>query len=65
MPAYLVSMLGALRAGHIVVNVNPLYTAEELQRQLLDSGASVIVILENFARTLQACALAASSSTSS
>ena len=46
-------MLGALRAGHIVVNVNPLYTAEELQRQLLDSGASVIVILENFARTLQ------------
>ena len=52
-PAYLVSMLGALRAGHIVVNVNPLYTAEELQRQLLDSGASVIVILENFARTLQ------------
>ena len=48
-PAYLVSMLGTLRAGLVVVNVNPLYTAEELQRQLLDSGASVIVILENFA----------------
>lgn len=52
-PAYLVSMLGTLRAGLVVVNVNPLYTAEELQRQLLDSGASAIVILENFAHTLQ------------
>jgi len=52
-PAYLVCMLGSLRAGMTVVNVNPLYTADELQRQLLDSGASVIVILENFAHTLQ------------
>lgn len=52
-PAYLVAMLGTLRAGHAVVNVNPLYTADELQRQLQDSGASVIVILENFAHTLQ------------
>ncbi|MGN6458952.1 MAG: AMP-binding protein, partial [Achromobacter mucicolens] len=52
-PAYLVCMLGSLRAGMTLVNVNPLYTADELQRQLLDSGASVIVILENFAHTLQ------------
>ena len=52
-PAYLAGMLGTLRAGHVVVNVNPLYTAEELQRQLLDSGASVILILENFAHTLE------------
>ncbi|MCD0501833.1 AMP-binding protein [Bordetella petrii] len=52
-PAYLVSLLGTLRAGHVVVNVNPLYKADELQRQLLDSGAEVIVILENFAHTLQ------------
>ncbi|MGB3818697.1 AMP-binding protein [Achromobacter pulmonis] len=52
-PAYLVALLGTLRAGHAVVNVNPLYTTEELQRQLLDSGAAVIVILENFAHTLQ------------
>jgi len=52
-PAYLVCMLGTLRAGHVVVNVNPLYKADELQRQLADSGAEVIVILENFARTLQ------------
>ena len=53
-PAYLVCMLGILRAGHVVVNVNPLYKSEELERQLLDSGAEVIVILENFAHTLQA-----------
>lgn len=53
-PAYLVGMLGTLRAGMVVVNVNPLYTAEELERQLQDSGASVILILENFAHTLQA-----------
>ena len=56
-PAYLVAMLGTLRAGHAVVNVNPLYTADELQRQLQDSGASVIVILENFAHTLQSLSL--------
>lgn len=53
-PAYLVGMLGTLRAGHIVVNVNPLYKPDELQRQLLDSGAQVIVIFETFAHTLQA-----------
>src|SRR5690606_38850850 len=53
-PAYLVCLLGVLRAGLAVVNVNPLYKKDELQRQLLDSGAEVIVIFENFARTLQA-----------
>ncbi|ARP75371.1 long-chain fatty acid--CoA ligase [Bordetella genomosp. 6] len=53
-PAYLVCLLGTLRAGMVVVNVNPLYKADELQRQLLDSGAETIVILENFAHTLQA-----------
>jgi long-chain acyl-CoA synthetase len=50
---YPVAMFGALRAGYIVVNVNPLYTARELEHQLKDSGAEAIVILENFARTLQ------------
>src|SRR3954466_1943954 len=50
---YPVVMFGALRAGYTVVNVNPLYTARELEHQLKDSGAEVIVILENFARTLQ------------
>lgn len=53
-PAYLVCLLGALRAGLVVVNVNPLYKPDELQYQLADSGAEVIVILENFAHTLQA-----------
>ena len=50
---YPVAMFGALRAGMTVVNVNPLYTARELQHQLEDSGAKVIVVLENFARTLE------------
>jgi long-chain acyl-CoA synthetase len=50
---YPIAMFGALRAGYIVVNVNPLYTARELEHQLRDSGAEAIVILENFARTLQ------------
>jgi long-chain acyl-CoA synthetase len=50
---YPVAMFGALRAGYTVVNVNPLYTARELEHQLKDSGADAIVILENFARTLQ------------
>lgn len=45
-------LLGALRAGLVVVNVNPLYTARELEHQLKDSGARVIVVLENFAATL-------------
>jgi long-chain acyl-CoA synthetase len=48
-----VSIFGTLRAGGIVVNVNPLYTPRELEHQLKDSGAEVIVILENFAHTLQ------------
>ena len=48
-----VAMIGALRAGLTVVNVNPLYTPRELEQQLADSGASAIVVLENFAHTLQ------------
>src|SRR5436189_2067369 len=50
---YPVAMFGALRAGDTVVNVNPLYTARELEYQLRDSGAEAIVILENFAHVLQ------------
>jgi long-chain acyl-CoA synthetase len=50
---YPVAMFGTLRAGCIVVNVNPLYTARELEHQLRDSGAEAIVILENFAAVLQ------------
>ena len=50
---YPVAMCGAFRAGLVVVNVNPLYTARELQHQLHDSGARCIVILENFAHTLE------------
>jgi long-chain acyl-CoA synthetase len=50
---YPVAMFGVLRAGMTVVNVNPLYTARELEHQLKDSGAEAIVILENFAATLQ------------
>ncbi|MBC7804342.1 MAG: long-chain-fatty-acid--CoA ligase [Candidatus Parcubacteria bacterium] len=50
---YPVVLFGTLRAGYTVVNVNPLYTARELEHQLKDSGAEVIVILENFAVTLQ------------
>ncbi len=46
---YPVVMLGVLRAGYTVVNVNPLYTPRELEHQLKDSGAKAIVILENFA----------------
>lgn len=49
---YPVSMYGALRAGLVVVNVNPLYTARELKHQLRDSGATTIIILENFAHVL-------------
>ncbi|HSN42265.1 MAG TPA: AMP-binding protein, partial [Burkholderiales bacterium] len=49
---YPVALFGALRAGMIVVNVNPLYTATELGQQLADSGATAIVVLENFAHTL-------------
>lgn len=50
--AYPVSLFGALRAGCTVVNCNPLYTAHELEHQLVDSGAETIVILENFAHVL-------------
>src|SRR5881394_3930980 len=50
---YPVAMFGTLRAGCVVVNVNPLYTARELEHQLKDSGAEAIVILENFASVLQ------------
>ncbi|KAB2906545.1 MAG: AMP-binding protein [Burkholderiaceae bacterium] len=51
-PQFGVSMAGVLRAGYTCVNVNPLYTARELEHQLKDSGATAIVILENFAHTL-------------
>ena len=51
-PQFPVTMAGVLRAGYTCVNVNPLYTARELEHQLKDSGATVIVILENFAATL-------------
>jgi len=50
---YPIALFGALRAGMTVVNTNPLYTARELEHQLKDSGASAIVVLENFAQTLQ------------
>ena len=49
---YPVAMAAVLRAGYVVVNVNPLYTPRELEHQLKDSGAEAIVILENFANTL-------------
>ena len=48
-----IAMMGVLRAGFVVVNVNPLYTARELEYQLKDSGAAVLVILENFAHVYQ------------
>ena len=51
---YPVVMAGILRAGYVVVNVNPLYTPRELEHQLRDSGAKAIFILENFANTLAA-----------
>ena len=50
---YPIALLGVLRAGLIVVNVNPLYTPRELEHQLKDSGATTIVVLENFANTLE------------
>jgi long-chain acyl-CoA synthetase len=53
LPQYPIALAGILRAGYIVVNVNPLYTPRELEHQLKDSGAEAIVILENFAHTLQ------------
>ena len=54
-PQYPVAVAGILRAGMVVVNVNPLYTARELEHQLKDSGAKAIVIIENFAHTLEHC----------
>jgi long-chain acyl-CoA synthetase len=50
---YPVALFGVLRAGMVVVNTNPLYTARELEHQLKDSGAKAIVIVENFAHVLQ------------
>ena len=52
-PQYPVAVAAVLRAGYVVVNVNPLYTPRELEHQLKDSGAKLIVIVENFAATLQ------------
>lgn len=52
---YPVAVAAILRAGYILVNVNPLYTPRELEHQLKDSGAKVIVILENFASVLEKC----------
>ena len=60
-PQYPVAVAAVLRAGLVVVNVNPLYTPRELEHQLKDSGAKAIVILENFAATLQQVADAAPS----
>ena len=48
-----IAILGVLRAGFVVVNVNPLYTARELEHQLKDSGASALIVLENFAHVYQ------------
>jgi long-chain acyl-CoA synthetase len=53
---YPVALAAILRAGYVVVNVNPLYTPRELEHQLKDSGAEAIIVLENFARTVQAVA---------
>ena len=52
---YPVALLGALRAGLVVVSTNPLYTARELRHQLTDSGARAIVVLENFGHVLEEC----------
>lgn len=54
-PQYPVTVAAILRAGYVVVNVNPLYTPRELEHQLKDSGAKAIVIIENFANTLEQC----------
>ncbi len=51
---YPIAVFGALRAGLVVVNTNPLYTARELKHQLKDSGAKAILIMENFASVLEA-----------
>src|SRR5262249_19584062 len=50
---YPIVVVGILRAGYTVVNTNPLYTARELELQLKGSGAEAIIVLENFAHTLE------------
>ena len=50
---YPIALFGALRAGLVVVNINPLYTAPELKHQLVDAGVKAIVVVDNFASTLQ------------
>ena len=59
-PQYPIAVAAVLRAGLVVVNVNPLYTPRELEHQLKDSGAKAIVIMENFGITLQKCIAATS-----
>ena len=54
-PQYPVTVAAVLRAGLVVVNINPLYTPRELEHQLKDWGAKAIVIMENFAHTLEQC----------
>ena len=54
-PQYPITVAAILRAGLILVNVNPLYTARELEHQLKDAGAKAMVIMENFGTTLQSC----------
>lgn len=54
-PQYPVAVAAILRAGFVVVNVNPLYTPRELEHQLKDSGSKAIIIIENFANTLEQC----------
>ncbi|MDM0044808.1 long-chain-fatty-acid--CoA ligase [Variovorax dokdonensis] len=54
-PQYPIAVAAILRAGLVVVNVNPLYTPRELEHQLKDSGAKAIIIIENFGATLQKC----------
>ena len=51
-PQYFVALCGVLRAGFVVVNVNPMYTARELEHQLVDSGAEAIIVLDMFANTV-------------
>ncbi|MBL8372957.1 MAG: long-chain-fatty-acid--CoA ligase [Burkholderiaceae bacterium] len=55
LPQYPIAVAAILRAGYVVVNVNPLYTPRELEHQLCDSGARTIIIIENFAKTLESC----------
>ncbi|MEY4882274.1 MAG: hypothetical protein RIS34_128 [Pseudomonadota bacterium] len=54
-PQYPVAVAAILRAGLVLVNINPLYTPRELEHQLKDSGSKAIIILENFATTLEKC----------